>query len=694
MNQKYLLATLIAMAIFACKKTSTDTPVTPPPTVTKIAPDGFTFNTTKQVSLNVQLLAPDNTPLKNVPVSLYNNGQVMENGNADEKTALYTSLTDNNGYIKGSIILPSTTDTVLVDAKYTGIIRNAKTYITGGAVTATLGGANGVGGNVVVNQLMAPHNNGPVSGGAPVTSFGQTTNYVSMGNTDNSGRPKYLESPSDVISSALISFINASLPESKQLPSSHPQYLTDNATGTVNLVETSDVWITFVSEGAGNVNSLGFYTYPTNKPPATADDIATVNIMFPNASLFGSGGNMRSGDKVKLGTFSAGTSIGFVLFANGWAGSNKVYTDVTKFYSDTKLNPEKDDNLKKHSVLLHDEIDKLYLVGFEDIPRNSSSCDQDFNDAIFYATSNPVTAISTTDVQPIDQPIDTDGDGVTDIFDQYPTDATRAYNNYYPSANSFATLAFEDLWPATGDYDMNDLVVNYRYKFVSNAGNQVVELYGDYAVQAAGASFQNGFGVQFPFSASLVKQVTGQKFKSGYIKQAGNGVEASQAKAVIIPFDNHQALINNYAGAYFINTKNDLPKVTGDTAHVYVQFNSPMSTTTLGTAPFNPFLISNLRRAYEIHLPGNVPTDLADTKLLGTGEDASNPSKGIYYVSSSNWPWAISFPGSFTYPLEEINISKAYLHFLEWAKSGGTSYTDWYSNGAADYLSAGNLYKK
>lgn len=679
----------LLIAVSACKKNGSQPGGGDPPPgggAEKIAPDGFTFKTTKDVSVNVQLLAPDNTPISGVPVSLYNNVSILNNGNASQ-SAIFTGLSDKNGFVKATISLPAATDTLLVDAKYVGLIRNVKAFINGGAINAKIGGTDGVSGDVSTNfSGRLPIDHLPVA-----SSFGATTSYVSMGNTDNYGRPKYLTT-SDVISSTLLSYINASLPEGTPLTKTHPQYLTDAATGTVNVTAKSDVWITFVSEGAGYANSIGYYTYPTNTPPTKASDISTVYVAFPNASAYGSGGNMRAGDKVKLGTFEAGTSIGFILLANGWAGSNNVYTDVTKYYSDPQLNPETNSTYKKHSVLLYDATDKLYLVGFEDLARPDG--DQDFNDVVFYATSNPITGISNAGVQPIDIPVDTDGDGVSDLFDQYDTDPTRAYDNYYPSATTFATLAFEDLWPATGDYDMNDLVVGYRYKYVTNASNNVVELYGDYAVQAAGASFQNGFGVQFPFAPGVVKSVTGQKITGSYITLAANGVEAGQSKAVIIPFDNHQNLINNYAGAYFINTKNDMPKVTGDTAHVYMQFTSPITTAALGSAPFNAFAISNQKRGVEIHLPGNAPTDKVDTKLLGTGDDVSNAGTGIYYVSKNNWPWAISLPVTFTYPIEGVKISDAYLHFLEWAKSGGATYTDWFSNTATDYRNTSNLYTK
>jgi len=689
MNHKLSTLALISLlAAFGCKKASNDQTVTPPPVVTKIAPDGFTYNTTKQVTVSVRLLAPDNTPIANAPVSFYNTGVVSENGNPADGTALYTGLSDKSGYVKGNIILPAYTDTVLIDAANTGVIRNVKAYISGNSINAVLGGTDVFSGNVTPGIANPPVYH--IGGGS---NGGNTTSYVSMGTTDSYGRPNYLVNPSDVVSNTLMTNLLTSLPESKDVRVTHPQYLTNSASSNVVITQTADVWITFLYEGAGNQNSVGWYTYPTGTPPNTIADISTINLMFPNSSLYGSGGTMRSGDKVYLGTFQPGTTIGFVLFSNGWAGSNKVSTSAYKFFTDSALNPEPP-SLQRHTIVLNDAADGRYLVCFEDLLRTSPSCDQDFNDVCIYASANPVTAISSTNIAPIDQPKDTDGDGVTDVFDQYPTDPTRAYNTWYPSASSFATTAFEDLWPATGDYDMNDLVVNYRYKIVSNASNQVVELYGDYAVQAAGASFKNGFGVQFPFSPTLVKQVTGQKFVSNYITLAGNGVEANQSKAVIIPFDNYNALINNFGGAYFINTQTSLPKVTGDTAHIYLQFASPVSAATLGSAPFNPFLISNLNRTIEVHLPGNAPTDLANAKLLGTGEDVSNAAKGIYYVSKANWPWAINFPGTFTYPVEGVNITAAYLHFLDWSGSNGASYTDWYSNQAAGYLNTNNLYTK
>ncbi len=74
---------------------------------------------------------------------------------------------------------------------------------------------------------------------------------------------------------------------------------------------------------------------------------------------------------------------------------------------------------------------------------------------------------------------DVDGDGIPDDQDDYPNDPLRAFDNYFPAAG-FGSLAFEDLWPGKGDYDFNDVVVDYRFQTVTNALNQVVEIFGTF----------------------------------------------------------------------------------------------------------------------------------------------------------------------------------------------------------------------
>jgi LruC domain-containing protein len=656
----------------------------------KIAPDGFNFKTEKKVEVAISLLTNDNKPLVGVPINIY--GTITIEG----AKIIYAGVTGSAGNLACTVSVPTNADTIVIDPVYPGLMRYAKVVVKNNEATGVIGGSNGFLGSVVgslsifpkifsgtikshANDLMKAND---LNGVSTKTSFSYLTKY------DANGRPTELVT-SDVISSDMLQAINLSLPEN-DVRLLHPEYLETKAEANIVIEKDADVWITFVSEGAGYMNSIGYYTYTTSKPPANLADIKDIKFIFPNASLKGSNGGMISGDKVKLGRFKAGNTIGFVLFANGWNGSS-VDVKTTAYFSNQNLNPERDDNLKKHTVLLS-YLDK-FLIGFEDLNRESGS-DHDFNDALFYATADPVDAISNNAVIVADTPKDADGDGVTDDIDQYPNDAARAYINYFPTKTTYGTLAFEDQWPITGDYDLNDLVVKYQYAWVTNAANQVVELFGNFAPISAGASFSNGLGIQFPFAPTAVSSVTGYKHISNYIRLSANGTESNQTNAVIIPFDNYRGVINNAGGAFFINTKLDMPKVTGDTIKMKISFTSPISLSDFGAAPFNPFLISDLRRGYEVHLPMQKPTSLADLTLFGKGVDASVPASTICYITKENYPWALHFTDTFTYPIEQSSIANSYLFFLPWAASGGNLYRDWFSNTTSTYRNNSLLYTK
>ncbi|MDT3402453.1 LruC domain-containing protein [Mucilaginibacter terrae] len=691
-----LLAGVVSFS--ACKKDASqpEETTTTPVAGTKIAPDGFNFSTTKNVTLNITLRAANNDALSGVVVSAYLPGSTE---------SIFKGVTNKDGILQGVVTIPTSVSKLVIDPAYVGLMRNAQALVsTSNTVTALIGGKDGFGGDIQPQEIVVSPSTGTTAlkgttaTGGPVFAYPSPYSGTSTATLNTTqyprslGRPVYLESTPDAIDASLLSYINASLPEGSQLPNTHPEYLTNSAVPNLKITATADVWITFVSEGAGYMNSLAYYTYPTNNPPTTVDDIDNATLIFPNASANGSGGGLKSGDKVKIGRFNAGTTIGFVLLQNAWTGSG-VQTTATKFYSDYRLNPETNTSKKKHVVTLFDNVHKLFLMGFEDINRENGS-DQDFNDLVVYATSNPVTAISQDGVPDIDKGGDEDGDGVLDELDAFPNDASKAYLSYYPSQTGYASIAFEDNWPKKGDFDLNDLVVNYRYTFVSNASNQVVEMTGEYTPLASGASFKNGFAVQLPVAASAVNSVSGQQAISNYISFASNGVENGQTKAVIVPFDNHEALLRNPDGAFFINTLMDKNKVTGSTATVNVKFASPVPAANLQVANFNPFLISNMRRGYEIHLPGFAPTDKATKTLFGTDDDTSVPASNKYYLSKENYPWAINFVGEYKYPIELQPVTQAYPRFADWALSGGVSFTDWYSNTGAGFRDNSKIYSK
>lgn len=285
---------------------------------------------------------------------------------------------------------------------------------------------------------------------------------------------------------------------------------------------------------------------------------------------------------------------------------------------------------------------------------------------------------------------DSDGDGVDDDLDDYPNDPSRAFNVYYPNETDWGTLAYEDLWPGEGDYDFNDLILDYHFKSVLNSSNKLVEYFMDYSTRAVGASLVNGFGLMMGGDPSNIASVTGSQMSENYINLNANGTEQNQTNTVLFLFDNAFNTIGS-SSSLFVNTKPDIDYVDPDTNQLIVTYSNPTSTDVTGTAPYNPFIVVDKDRGKEVHLAGEKPTDLADNTLFGTWADDSNPSTGKYYQTANNLPWGLDIPVSFEYPVEQVEIISAYNHFVEWAESGGSIYPDWYEDNTG-YRNSENIY--
>lgn len=227
--------------------------------------------------------------------------------------------------------------------------------------------------------------------------FGAQAQYKYLSQFDNDGVPKSILFES--VSERMKANIKASLPENFPVPKFHPEYIATNTDTDIKLREDAEVWVTFVDEGAGYRNVLGFYTYSLEKGPSKPNR-SDITIIFPNVSLSGSGGGLVVGNKMYLGKFPAGTGIGWVLIADGFRNGRVTDGNWTLF-SNPDYNPESEASLRNHNVLLKDEVENKIVLGFEDIRRDNGSCDNDFNDAIFYVSSNPIKAIMDLNIEPV-----------------------------------------------------------------------------------------------------------------------------------------------------------------------------------------------------------------------------------------------------------------------------------------------------
>ncbi|MDD4667179.1 MAG: LruC domain-containing protein [Candidatus Cloacimonetes bacterium] len=467
-----------------------------------------------------------------------------------------------------------------------------------------------------------------------------------------------------------LSRVNASLPEYIALDVSHPEYLQSDNQQNLKIDQAAQVWITFVHEGANYKNSLGFHTYPNGNAPQTTSEIGTRTLILPNASLQGDGGQLNPGDTVYLGQFEGGTTLGWFLVSNGFtpggSGTN-VSTTAQVYYSTPELNPEGNPADKQHSVMVFDSQFQRFLIGFEDLNRTSGS-DDDFNDLVFFITVNPIEAVDFTGIYPIAGSPDTDSDGIIDYYDDYPTDPELAFNNYTYGSDAWGTLAFEDLWPNVGDYDFNDMVVEYNYNQITQAANRVKKVEMRFRLKAIGARKANGFAIEVPFASSNIYAINAS--------HPGLFAMEEGSEAVMRMFNSAFDLIPQQE--HFINTEIGMPYYAPVEFSLSFKLQNPINIVNVEAPPYNPFIMANRVRSHEIHLPGFTPTALMDDDLFNTGDDSS--AGGNWFKTAENLPWAVNIPASWDYPVENAQITRAHLKFKNWAQSSGSSYTDWYMN--------------
>ncbi len=305
---------------------------------------------------------------------------------------------------------------------------------------------------------------------------------------------------------------------------------------------------------------------------------------------------------------------------------------------------------------------------------------------------------------------DADQDGVPDESDDFPNDEHRAFNNPYP-ATGYSTLMYEDLWPFKGDYDFNDLVVDYKFNTVTNTNNEVVEVQYIFVLKAIGAGLHNGFGFQLDnISPTKITAVSSAKTNgANWLTLNSNGTESGQTFANIVVFDDVFKSLKWPGTGKMVNVWLNGPDanayVTPDTTRITVTFlqngvapsGGRVSISDFSATKFNPYLIKgdtgswNQDRTIEIHLPNRVPSSKMTSSLWGRGQDASKPGESKYYKTTNNLPWAIETYGNIPHMQEKKEISTGFLHFLEWAESNGASFSNWFENNSG-HRNNSNLY--
>ena len=257
------------------------------------------------------------------------------------------------------------------------------------------------------------------------------------------------------------------------------------------------------------------------------------------------------------------------------------------------------------------------------------------------------------------------------------------------------TYAFEDQWPAYGDFDMNDIVVSID-KMTTTNDNKKLSIKGH--IRAVGSSRKTGVGIQFLNVSSSGVTLAGKVQNGTPVFESGQN-----NPVVIISINAHKHCNPNIADDDF-SFYNTIPSAgsqyNGNGAEFEIIMTFPTAeeaTKAMNIKNLDVFIISkeaqgNIGRT-EVHMANYAPTNLGTTALFGMSNDASanntmlNVSKKGYYISTEGLAWGICIPNTevWKWPKEYMMITGVYPGFKNWVINGGqTEDLDWISNHTND----------
>ncbi len=286
--------------------------------------------------------------------------------------------------------------------------------------------------------------------------------------------------------------------------------------------------------------------------------------------------------------------------------------------------------------------------------------------------------------------------GVSDgEVEDYPVAITQQNVSvtYYPSANDYTSLAYEDLWPVKGDLDMNDLLMHMRItEFRKN--DQIIKLEVTGKVAAVGAGYHNGFALQLPDVAPTTVDESRLQIEINQQTASHAVLETDQTNAVFIVMPDVKAHVDINQGCKFFRTEANCANSQLPTWKLTIPFIDGVAQNSFPAAPYDPFIfategmhhgsrVGNVTggdpgRLWEVHLKNQAPTDSLHSRLLGRDDDRSDPLLGLFYQDNEGLPWALEIPATWQHPLEKVDIRQAYPMFAEFATSEGAVNTDWY----------------
>ena len=628
---------------------------------------GFTTSSSCTVDLNYGLNYQ-------VVFELYSENPLSEDTDGNiiktKEEPVYRGATDKKGIFNDFISIPSYLTELYLYSDYLGTVSPIQLQIVNGKVSFDQKAF-----------IQSKRNAKSTSRGVTENGYKYPEGFKVLGDWSVIGCPTYLSSTPTEIDGQLLYNIREVFIKpggSAAMEDHYPEYIADNVNIEINIKKPTEIGLVMLNSTGTKQNTVGYFTYPTNQKPTEADQITPI-IAYPRISTAvcnssSTAGSMYTGDRVELkywdGTkfvdeFPAGVSIAWFLIESSFnQKTSEVLNNKRTFYSIRNLNKSKE----HRTIALKNKSGEVVAFGMEDATNfepTDNTRKGNFGDAVFYLDFSDGSSIETGGVEELpDAPIE-------NIHTSYK-----------------GVLSFEDFWPSKGDYDMNDMIVEYKRDIhKSILTNKVEKIIDTFIPKHDGANWQNGFGYQLTgISNSDIKKITIES--GGIVSQfmEGKDREPGQDYPTIILFDNQKTAINK---TFTVTIDVTQEKFT-ETAFIPF-FNNDYWEKTYSKFNMNPFIIisSGTGRDKEAHIVKFPPTSKMNFSYFGTGSDVSKPDEGLYYVNSENMPTGLQISGvrvgtkrsaDFLVPIEKTSILEAYPKFGDWASSFGASNPYWWKD--------------
>jgi LruC domain-containing protein len=681
-----LLLGLCSVSFISCQQQSDLYGPSPSTTTTKDASKIFDFSTTGSAKLDVSYGMPGYA----VKFAVY--ADYPYNADGTLKSVLqpiYAGVTDNNGKFSSTFQLPAAEDSVYLYTDYVGVPSCLKLRKDNGAFTydastyyssTTRSGFNKVSRAMSSSSIEIENfkDNVGIYNGTSIYSLYNTYNTsdctvdywgeatsigVNLWVPSNTHKKELYNTVSDQdlalflnnVNQNIITGVNNTKYISDKDVTTNTTILKQTASG--NKVDYVNIDLVMLHISGAYHNAVGYYYYPSDKPASelTASYIQSLpkymvyprmtnvyqnaktkenfntpgTMMRARLQYFGADYNQSGTDK-----FPAGYTIGWMLVPdlNGYDNGNnnmlvkdniktvdKYITSQMRYarYSNSVANTS--DN-KVHCISVYDATAKKTVVGIED------GGNSDYKDLLLYVESNVPDAIYDP-ARPVINP--------TNI----PVELSFTINGTY---------AFEDIWPSGGDYDLNDVVVEYSTT-VNSSDGYVTSIVDKYKVvtKKGGATYHNAFGY-------VINDNYG-----GTVTSDGSTFKQEESNQYIV-FAN----ANEEIGKTFTVTRTIPAKSLKASDY---------------TRNYNPFIVVNYEKdaknRVEVHLPKYAATSWASSNDGG--------DNAFYVDKEGKYPFAIDLNGvtDFNQVTEKMTIGSAneYPFFTKWvAEPTNAAYLDWY----------------